>query len=315
MDYRDITGTAVKGTALAVALSASLIAGCGKEPAPKEDTRTAAQKRSDEIYNPTPEQKAKQAAERQAKIEADLPRRVDFTDPGVGDDSVYTDIGATFVAFKVYNAKRTWDETPEDIAKSTLIYRDYTGVDSRIPPIGNKLRVVSDAFERSDAEKQLAAIVAEISQPYKQTQRVRITLTSNVASLMPYDFTAKGFPVAKDLLTDKLVYTETDKKMPTYADPRVEPIKTYVSNLPSDYKIGFTGAAGKTLIKVDDEQLARKIEAARPDAQVEFYGYVESVQRRRLMGEDQKERFVMIHLQKLEIKDGRSNEVLISNPI
>ena len=315
MNHRNVTGTAIKGAALAVALSATLIAGCGKEPAPREDTRTAAQKKSDEIYNPTPEQKAAQAAERQAAIDAGLPRRVDFTDPGAGDDSAYTDIGATFVAFKVYNAKRTWDETPEDIAKSTLIYQDYTGVDSRIPPIGNKLRLVRDAFERSDAEKQLAAIVSEISQPYKQTQLVKITLTGNVASLMPYDFTAKGFSVAKELFTDKLAYTEIDKKMPTYADPRVEPIKTYVYNLPSDYNIGFTGGAGKTLIKVDDEQLARKIEAARPHANVDFYGYVESVQRRRLRGEDQKERYVMIHVQKVEIKDGKNNEVLISQPI
>lgn len=315
MDYRDITGTAVRSAALAVALSATLISGCGKESAHKEDTRTAAQKRSDEIYNPTPEQKAEQAAKRQAEIDADLPRRVDFEAPSVGDDAAYTDIGATFVAFKVYNAKRTWEETPEDIAKSTMIYRDYTGVDSRIPPIGNKLRVVRDAFERSDAETQLAAIVSEISQPYKSTQLVKITLTSNVASLMSYDFTTKGFPVAKELFTNKLSYTETDKKMPTYADPRVEPIKTYVYNLPSDYKIGFTGAAGKTLISVDDEQLARKIEAARPEAKVEFYGYVESVQRRRFMGEDKKERYVMIHVQKVEIRDGRSNEVLISRPI
>lgn len=61
--------------------------------------------------------------------------------------------------------------------------------------------------------------------------------------------------------------------------------------------------------------LARKIEAARPSANVVFYGYVESVQRRRLYGADQKERFVMIHMQKLEIRDGKTNEVLVSTPI
>jgi hypothetical protein len=63
-----------------------------------------------------------------------------------------------------------------------------------------------------------------------------------------------------------------------------EPIKTYVYNLPSNYKFGFTGAAGKTKIKVDDEQLARRIEAARPEANVEIHGYIPSVQRKRFMG-------------------------------
>lgn len=302
---------------LATVLSAVVVAGCGKEPptAPTADTRSAAQKKSDEIYNPTPEQKAQHAAERQARIDADKPRRVDFADPGTADDSTYIDIGATFVPFKVYNAKKGWDETPADIAKSAMIFKDYNGVDPRMAPIGNKLRVVGDAFERSDAEKELAAITTEISQPYHDTQFVKISLSSKMIELMPYDFYSKGFPYAREFFTDKLSYTDVDRKFSSYSDPHVEPIKSYVSNTPLDYKIGFTGVAGKTLIKVEDEQLARRIEAARPDANVEFYGYIESVQRRRLNGQDQKERFVLIHPQKIQIRDSKTNEILLSTPI
>jgi hypothetical protein len=304
--------------ALAVICGTAFLGGCGKEPTPepKVDTRTEKQKKADAIYNPTPEQKAQQAAERQASIDADLPRRIDFADPGVADDSKYLDMGATFVAYKVYNAKRTWPEAPEDIAKSTVILENIDGVDARIPPIGNKLRHAKDAFEKADLQKELATVVAEISQPYAQTQLVKLSLPGNSADLKPYDFNLKGFPVAEVLLTDKLAYTETDSKNQQYGNYKaVSPVKAYVSNTPSDYKIGFTGAAGKSLIKVEDEQLARKIEAARQHADVVFYGYIESVQRRRLAGKDQKERFVMIHMQKIEIKDAKTNKVLISTSI
>jgi hypothetical protein len=94
-----------------------------------------------------------------------------------------------------------------------------------------------------------------------------------------------------------------------------QPIKAYVSNAPTDYKIGFTGVSDKTLIKVEDEQLARKIETARPDSSVELYGYIESVQRRRLNGQEQKERYILIHPQKIVIHDEKTNDVLFSTPI
>jgi hypothetical protein len=304
--------------ATVAALGISLLSGCGQEsvPAPKVDTRTEKQKKADAIYNPTPEQKAQQAAERQARIDADLPRRIDFSDPGSAEDSKYLDIGETFVAYKVYNAKKAWDETPEDIAKSTLILQDTIGVDPRISAIGNKLWHARDAFEKSDLQKEQAAIVAEISQPYHETQLVKVSLPSNVAGLESYDFNQKGFPVAEVLFTDKLLFTETDSKNQQYGNFKsVKPVKAYLSNTPSDYKIGFTGAADRTLIKVEDEQLARKIEAARPNADVEFYGYVESIQRRRLNGSDQKERFVMMHVQKIQILDGKTREVLVATKI
>jgi hypothetical protein len=300
-----------------VALNLALISGCGQEapPAPKADTRTAAQKKADEIYNPTPEQKAQQEAARQARIDADKPRRMDFADPGVADESKYVDVGATFVAYKVYNALRDWEESPADIAKSTFVLQQYNGVDPRIPPISKKLQTVSDAFEKSDAEKQLAGIAAEISQPYKETRWVKISLPSKTIGMIGYDFGLKGFVVAKELFTDKLSYTDLDRKFSSYSDPHVQPIKAYVNNAPTDYKIGFTGVSDKTLIKVEDEQLARKIETARPEANVEFYGYIESVQRRRLNGQDQKERYILIHPQKIVIHDGKTNEVLLSTSI
>jgi hypothetical protein len=311
---------ATKGILFATltALSITVLTGCGQEsaPAPKVDTRTEKQKKADAIYNPTPEQKAQQAAERQARIDADLPRRIDFSDPGTADDSKYLDISETFVAYKVYNAKKAWDESPEDIAKSTMILQDTNGVDPRISTIGSKLWHARDAFEKSDLQKEQAAIVSEISQPYHDTQWVKVSLPANVASLESYDFNQKGFPVAEALFTDKLSLTDTDSKNQQYGNFKsVKPVKAYLSNIPSDYKIGFTGAADKMLINVEDEKLARKIESARPTANVEIYGYVESIQRRRLNGTDQKERFVMMHVQKIQIVDGKTGEVLVATKI
>jgi hypothetical protein len=43
--------------------------------------------------------------------------------------------------------------------------------------------------------------------------------------------------------------------------------------------------------------------------------YIGSAPRRRFIAKDQKERCVVIHVQKIEIKDGKTNAVLISTPI
>ncbi|CAM3869516.1 hypothetical protein CCOS865_02360 [Pseudomonas reidholzensis] len=306
-------------TALAVALTLGVlsVSGCGDDKqAPAVDTRTAAQKKADEVYNPTPEQKAQQAAERQARIDADKPHKVEFTDPGMGSDADYTDIGQTMVAFKIYNARRDWQESADDVADSSAVILNYKGVDPRLLDLEKKRKGTADGFEKADIAKEITGIVSEISEPFKNTQWVKVTLASDFIGLKSYDFTLKGFKVGEEFFTDKVGLTDLDKSNMAYGNQsKIAPPKATISNLPLHYNFGFVNATDDTLIKVEDEQLARKIEAARPTAKIEIYGFVQSVQRTRINGADQKDRYVYIQPQRIDIQDGQTGEVLLSHTL
>jgi hypothetical protein len=317
MENRNLSSLSSITLALTVAFSAVLLSGCGDEKsAAKPDTRTEAQKKSDEVYNPTPEQKAKQEAERQARIDADKPRSIEFSNPGISEDTNYTDIGKITVAFKIYNARRNWEETPDDIADSSAVQIYYDGIDRKLFDLEQKRAHTSDGFQKADIAKEMATVVSSISEPYKNVQLVKASFDSEFIGLKPYDFTLKGFKVGEEFFTDKIGLSEDDKHNMSYGNGlKVAPSKAVVSNRPLYYNFGFFNATNDTFIKVDDEQVARKIEAARNTAKVDIYGFVQSIQRKRVNGADQKDRYVYIQPQRIDIRDGKTNEILFSKII
>jgi hypothetical protein len=317
MKNRNLSSLSSITLALTVAFSAVLLSGCGDEKsAAKPDTRTEAQKKSDEVYNPTPEQKAKKEAERQAQIDANKPRSVEFSNPGISEDSNYTDIGKIMVAFKIYNARRNWEETPDDIADSSAVRLNYDGIDRKLFALEQKRDQTSDSFKKADIAKEMATVVNSISEPYKNVQLVKISFNSDTIDLRAYDFTLKGFKVSEAFFSDKVRLSKDDKQNTSDGNGlKGAPSSAAVSFTPLDYYVGLFNTTNNTFIKVDDEQVARKIEAARNTAKVDVYGFVQSIQRTRVNGADQKNRYVYIQPQRIDIRDGKTNEILFSKII
>jgi hypothetical protein len=317
MKNRNLSSLSSITLALTVAFSTALLSGCGDEKnATKPDTRTEEQKKSDEVYNPTPEQKAKQEAERQARIDANKPRSIEFSNPGIGEDSNYTDIGKIMVAFKIYNARRDWEETPDDIADSSAVRLNYDGIDRELFALEQKRGQTSDSFKKADIAKEMATVVSSISEPYKNVQLVKISFNSDTINLRAYDFTLKGFKVGEAFFSDKVRLSEGDKQNTSNGNGlKGAPSNAAVSFIPLNYYVGIFNTTNNTFINVDDEQVARKIEAARNTAKVDVYGFVQSVQRPRVNGVDQEKRYVYIQPQRIDIRDGKTNKILFSKII
>ncbi len=235
------------------------------------------------IFNPSPEQ----IAQRQAEEKARLPLTNELSPVARADRTAYADLMAPLAPMQFYIANRGWDESPErvadDIGRLGLQANNQQvikqGVSVELFELADSYSKSNNAFDKADLAKKITAYVEQQAEALGGKRLVKLTLNAHLAPIQAYDFGSHTFVVDTALFTDKTAYTYEEKEK-SRRTMRIEgKLKAHLFSIPSSYQYGFTGASALENIKVEDEGIARKIEAARTEAGIVVYGYIARVQR------------------------------------
>lgn len=296
--------------ALAVPVGSVLLAGCGdgSEP-PKAKASTGIQASGKSASDDT---KASDQAVMQQLDQESAPRVVSFQDPGMAEPNAYLDAKDPMTSFNLYNAKRDWTETPDDIAESIADAFNLRKANPELYRLASERLSEQDSFKKKDLTTALGILVGEEAEKTKQNNLVKLSSDDwTPISLSNYDQQARGFRVDNCLFSDKLDYTDEEKRNAT-AMARAPKLRCYLNPGPTRYYIGFQGGS-ELLLDVPDEALARKIEASRESLKIDIYGYVKSVERERFAGEFGPQRFVLIGPQRIELKSADGKTIYSKN--
>lgn len=299
-------------SALVVPVGSVLLAGCGggNEP-PKVKNAEAVQ--ATEKTTSVDIKTADQAVIQQLAQE-NAPKVVTFRNPGLSELANYLDAKQPMTAFNLYNAKRDWKETPEDIADSIADAFNVRKVNPELYRLASARQSEQDSFKKKDLTGQLGIIVGEEADKAKANNLVKLSGDDwTPISLSSYDSEAKGFRIDNCLFSDKIEYTDEEKRSATSMS-RAGPLRCYLNPGPTSYYIGFQGGSS-VLLDVADEALARKIEASKETIKIDVYGYVKSVERERFAGEFGPQRFVFIGPQRIDLKDGTTGKIIFTKNI
>jgi len=298
--------------ASAVPAGCLLLAGCSGEsepPTSKDTTQTQSSRQTGSIDAKTADQ-----AVMQQLAQENAPRVISFTNPGVAEPGAYLDAKQPMTAFNLYNAKRDWSESPDDIAESIADAFNVRNVNPELYRLASERQSEKDSFKKKDLTAALGSLVEEEAGRTKQNNLVKLSSDDwTPISLSTYDHQAKGFHVDNCLFSDKLEYTDQEKRNAAAMAGAVQ-LRCYLNPGPTSYYIGFQGGS-EILLDVSDEALARKIEAARENLKIDIYGYVKSIERERFAGEFGPQRFVLIGPQRIDLKDGTTGKIIYTKNI
>ncbi|WP_415760660.1 hypothetical protein [Pseudomonas sp. LT1P18] len=298
--------------ALVVSVSSFSLAGCGGGNE-QSNSKDASAKQSSERSDPT-DKKATDEAVLSQLAQENTPRMVTFTNPGVGDLASYLDAKQPMIVFNMYNAKRDWPETPEDIADSMGDPFAIRGANPDLYRIATERQSAKDSFKKKDLATELNMLVSKEAESIGQSNLVKLSSDDwTPIALSTFDQSAKGFRIDNCLFSDKLEYNDEERRSSTTL-ARAPKIRCYLNPGPTNYFIGFQGGSG-LLLDVSDESLARVIEAQRETIKIDIYGYVKSVARERFAGEFGPQRFVLIAPQRIDLKDGVTGKVIYTKNI
>ncbi|MFJ2684229.1 hypothetical protein ACIOYV_10860 [Pseudomonas sp. NPDC087342] len=298
--------------AFVVPVGGLLLAACGSgSETPKASNSTAKQvSESDASSNA----KAADKALLQQLEQENAPRMVTFSDPGRAEPNAYLDAKQPMTAFNLYNAKRDWAETPEDIADAMADAFNLRKANPELYRLASQRQSEGDAFKKKDLTAALGILVAEEAAKVKSNDLVKLSSDDwTPISLSNYDPQAKGFRIDNCLFSDKLDYSDEEKRNATTM-ARAPKLRCYLNPGPTSYYIGFQGGSD-LLLEVSDESLARQIESSREKLGIDIYGYVKSVERERFAGEFGPQRFVLISPQRIDLKDGVTGKTIYSKNI
>lgn len=290
--------------ALAVPVGCALLAGCGGEGEPSKAKKSMAIQASEK--SASVDAKAADQAVLQQLDQENAPRVVAFQDPGMAEPNAYLDAKQPMTTFNLYNAKRDWNETPEDIADSIADAFNLRRANPELYRLASERLSEQDSFKKKDLTTALGVLVGDEAEKTKQRNLVKLSSDDwTPISLSSYDPQAKGFRLDNCLFSDKLDYSDEEKRNPT-ALARAPQLRCYLNPGPTTYYLGFQGGS-ELLLDVPDEALARKIEASRESLKIDIYGYVRSVERERFAGAFGPQRFVLIGPQRIDLKsaDGK----------
>jgi hypothetical protein len=298
--------------ALAVPVATLLLVGCGSgSETPKGDNVTTTQISGGDASNNA--KAADQAVLVQLEQE-NTPRIVTFPDPGKAEPSAYLDAKQPMTAFNLYNAKRDWTETPEDIGDSMADAFNLRKANPELYRLASQRQSESDSFKKKDLTTALGTLVAEEAAKTKSNNLVKLSSDDwTPISLSSYDQQAKGFRIDNCLFSDKLDYTDEEKRNAASL-ARAPKIRCFLNPGPTSYYIGFQGGS-EVLLDVADESLARRIESSRDSMGIDIYGYVRSVERERFAGEFGPQRFVLISPQRIDLKESVTGKIIYSKNI
>jgi len=296
--------------ALAVPVSCVLLAGCGGESeAPK--AKVAMARPAIEKIGAADSKAADQTVLQQLEQE-NAPRVVAFQDPGLGDPNGYLDAKQPMTAFNLYNAKRDWNESPEDIADSIADAFNLRKANPELYRLASERISEQDSFKKKDLATAIGVLVGEEAERSKQYDLVKLSSDDwTPISLSNYDQQVKGFRVDSCLFSDKLEYSDEEKRNST-SMARAPKLRCYINPGPTSYYLGFQGGS-ELLLDVPDEALARTLEASRESLKIDIYGYVKSVERERFAGQFGPQRFILIGPQRIDLKDANGKIIYSKN--
>lgn len=235
------------------------------------------------VFNPSPEQ----IAQRQAEEKARLPLKNELSPVARADRTAYIDMMVPLAPMQFYIANRGWDESPErvadDIGRLGLQANNQQvikqGVAVELFELTDSYSKSNNAFDKADLAKKITAYVEQQAGALDGKRLVKLTLNAHLAPIQPYDLGSRTFIVDTALFTDKTEYTYEEKEKSRRTMRFEGKLKAHLFSTPSSYQYGFTGASALENIRVEDEVIARKIEAARTEASLVVYGYIARVQR------------------------------------
>lgn len=292
--------------AFTVPLCSFLLAGCNGE------NGSAARGQTTGKSTPISEQKSDKAVLKEL-ADGNAPRSVTFENPGYGDPAGYLDAKQPMVAFTLYNAKRNWSESAEDIADSMGDPFTIRNANPELYRLASERQSTNDSFKKKELTTALGSLVNRDVETAKQRSLVKLSSDDWTPILLgSYDQAAQGFRIDSCLFSDKLEYTAEEKRNATSL-AQAPKLRCYLTPGPTNYFIGFQGGS-QLLLSVTDEILARKIEASRDSLKMDIYGYVKTIERERYAGEFGPQRFVLIAPQRIDLKDA-SGKVLFTKDI
>ena len=293
--------------ALAISSGCMLLAGCGgeSEPPRAENTNASANRAAVDA-------KASDQAVLQQLAQENAPRVVVFQDPGLADPNAYLDAKQPMTTFNLYNAKRDWDESSEDIAESIGDAFNLRKANPELYRLASGRMSEQNSFKKKDLTTAIGLLVGEEAEKSKQYNLVKLSSDDwTPISLSNYDQQAEGFRIDNCLFSDKLEYTDEEKRNST-SMARAPKLRCYINPGPNSYYLGFQGGS-ELLLDVPDQALARVLEATRESLKIDIYGYVKSVERERFAGAFGPQRFVLIGPQRIDLKDSTGKIVYSKN--
>ncbi len=298
--------------ALAVPVGSLLLAGCGAESGTSSAKDPQAKQVSDK--SGSADTKVADEAVMQQLAQENAPRTVSFKNPGMSDLGAYLDAKQPMTTFNLYNSKRDWDESGEDIAESLADPFKIREASPELYRLASERQSTQDSFKKKELATALSALVAEEAGKANPHNLVKLSSDQwTPISLGSYDQQAKGFRIDNCLFSDKLEYTDAEKRNATTMDAAPK-LRCYLNPGPTTYFIGFQGGS-EVLLDVPDQALAREIEAHRDTIRMDIYGFVKSVERERFAGEFGPQRFVLIAPQRIDLKDGTTGKIIYTKNI
>lgn len=230
--------------------------------------------------------------------ESNKPQRAEFSAPGLADDATYLDIQSKLSAIQIYTAKRDWDENPDEIAKSLS---GALLVASDLPELSQyetEFAVSQDAFKKRELAEKISTLIKAQAQKIDGNIRVKMIVD---ADFKTYDFESHSFVSNSCIFSEKLDYTKAEMNNPnTYA--KAQKPRCYIQPSTTNFLVGVVNGS-KLNLKIDQEEVAKKLEDARGSAQFEIFGYISSVERERAGGLLKDKRYLMIDPQKVNVID------------
>ncbi|MFJ5296717.1 hypothetical protein ACIQAL_09355 [Pseudomonas sp. NPDC088368] len=284
-------------TVSAVLVGGALLAACGQKESNTPETSKVVTGKTVNAQGMTEEgMKAKKELE-----DANTPLRVNFSAPALSEDASYINIQSKLSAIQIYTAKRNWEEGSDEIAKSVA---GSILVKSDLPELYEyeaELTASQEAFKKRELMDKIASLVKNEAQKINGNIRVKLIVNADLKS---YDFDSHSFTSNSCLFSEKLDYTKTEMSNPnSYA--KAQKPRCYLQPSTTNFRVGIINGS-KLNLKIDAEEIAKKIETARSSARFEIYGYVSSVERERLGGQPTDARYIMIDPQKINVIENGS---------
>ncbi|WGK88335.1 hypothetical protein [Pseudomonas migulae] len=299
--------------AMAVSLSLAALSACTDENKP--DSKAAADTVVKNTGKQTPQdQVAINEAVKKQLEEENRPLAVTFKNPGIGDASDYVNARDPMVPFWLYNAKRSWDESADDIAESVQDPIKTRNDNPEFYRLAHERISTQDTFKKRELTEKLKALTLAETDAFRNKNLIQFTSDQWVKlPLGSYDFVKKGFAIDSCLVSDKLEYSEEEQRNSTLL-AKAEKIRCYLNPGAVNYYLGFTGGSS-IFFEVTDESLAKKIESLRDSIEISIYGYVKEIQREKSGGNLGEQRYVLIAPQRVDVIDAETHTTLLTKSL
>jgi len=305
----------LRSLVIAVAMSLSLVALSACTDGIEAETTPAKTSGVRKSGQQTPEEQAAiNEAVKKLLEEENRPLAVTFKNPGIGETSEYVDARSPMIPFLLYNAKRSWDESADDIAESVQDPIKIRNDNPEFYRLAHERISTQETFKKRELTEKLHALtIAEID---TFRNKNLIQFTSDQWTKLPlgsYDFVKKGFAIDSCLVSDKLEYSEEEKHNSTSL-AKAGKIRCYLNPGAVNYYLGFTGGSS-IFFEVTDEILAKQIESLRDSIEISIYGYVKEIQREKTGGNLGEQRYVLIAPQRVDVIDAETHTTLLTKSL